>query len=177
MAEPDRRVATQRDHRPTPVLAVYTWDMLLGILAIFGALAALGGQVRVGAREVSIPLPLQILGALSSAAYAAVLIIIASLLTRPNRWIRQVQIATFATAIALLALSLLLAGLTGGLDTPALLVSLLFILFDVAAIVVMTEQRINRWYVEPGRTPRYVLGAIAFWAVSSIALIVVEALS
>jgi hypothetical protein len=177
MVEPDQRVAAQRDQRPTPVLAVYTWDMLLGILSIFGALAALGGQVSVGSRLVSIPLPLQILGALSSAAYAAVLIIIASLLTRPHRWIRLVQIATFATAIALLALSLLLAGVTGGLGTVALLVSLLFILFDVAAIVLMTEQRIRRWYVEPGCAPRYVLGALAFWATSSVALLVVESLS
>ena len=176
MAEPDRRVAAHADQRPTLALIVYCWDMLLGILAIFGALAALGGQVAVGSRLVTIPLPLQILDALSSAAYAAVLIMIASLLTRPKRWIRNAQLVTMSTAISLVALSLLLAGITGGLSTVPLLISLLFALLDFAAIVVMTERRIKDWYVEPGATPRYVLGTLAFWGVSSVALLIVEAL-
>ena len=176
MAEPDRRVAAQADQRPTLALIVYCWDMLLGILAIFGALAALGGQVAVGSRLVTIPLPLQSLDALSSGTYAAVLIMIASLLTRPQRWIRQVQIVTLSTAISLVALSLLLAGITGGLTPVPLLISLLFALLDLAAIVVMTERRIKNWYVEPGGTPRYVLGTLAFWGASSVALLIVEAL-
>ena len=176
MPEPDRRVAAQSEQRPTLVLIVYCWDVLLGILAILGALTALGGQVAVGSRMVTIPLPLQILDALSSAAYAAVLIMIASLLTRPKRWIRAVQIATMTAAVVLVALSVLLAGITGGLATVPLLVSLLFALLDTATIVVMTERRIKDWYVEPGRVPRYVLGALAFWAASSVALLIVESL-
>jgi hypothetical protein len=176
MADPNQGVATQSDQRPTLVLIVYCWDMLLGILAVFGALAAMGGQVGVGARLVTVPLPLQILDALSSAAYAALLIMVASLLTRPQRWIRQLQIVTMAVAIALVALSLLFAGLTGGLATVPLLVSLLFVLLDVLAILVMTERRIARWYVEAGGIPRYAVGTLVFWAVSSVALLIVEAL-
>lgn len=176
MAEPERTVAAQSEQRPTLVLVVYCWDMLLGILAIFGALAALGGQVAVGSRSVTIPLPLQILDALSSAAYAALLIMVASLLTRPKRWIRLLQIATMAVAIALLALSLVFAAVTGGLATVPLLVSLLFVLLDVLAIVVMTDRRITQWYVEPGTMPRYALGTLVFWAASSVALVTVEAL-
>lgn len=176
MAEPQGTVAAQSEQRPTLVLIVYCWDMLLGILAIFGALAAMGGQVAVGGRSVTIPLPLQILDALSSAAYAALLIMVASLLTRPKRWIRQLQITTMAVAIALVGLSLIFAAVTGGLATVPLLVSLLFVLFDVLAIVVMTERKIARWYVETGAIPRYALGTLVFWAVSSVALVVVEAL-
>lgn len=177
MAEPEQHAAAQSEQRPTLVLIVYCWDMLLGILAIFGALAALGGQVAVGARQVTIPLPLQILDALSSAAYAAILVMIASLLTRPRRWIRGVQIATMAAAITLVVLSLVLAAITGGLSTVPLLVSLLFALLDVLAIVIMTERRITNWYTEPGGTPRYVLGTLAFWVMSSVALLIVESLT
>lgn len=176
MAEPNQRAAAQSEQRPTLVLIVYCWDMLLGILAIFGALAALGGQVAVGARQVTIPLPLQILDALSSAAYAAILIMIASLLTRPKRWIRTVQIVTMAAAVTLVALSLLLTVVTGGLATVPLLISLLFALLDVLAIVLMTERKITSWYVEPGPVPRYVMGMLGFWVLSSVALLIVESL-
>ncbi|HEX6538843.1 MAG TPA: hypothetical protein VF155_06670 [Candidatus Dormibacteraeota bacterium] len=176
MAEPNQRAAAQSEQRPTLVLIAYCWDMLLGILAIFGALAALGGQVAVGARQVTIPLPLQILDALSSAAYAAILIMIASLLTRPKRWIRTVQIVTMASAVTLVALSLLLAAVTGGLAAVPLLISLLFALLDVAAIVLMTERKIKNWYVEPGSIPRYVLATLGFWVLSSVALLIVESL-
>lgn len=176
MAEPNQRTTAASEQRPTLVLIVYCWDMLLGILAVFGALAALGGQVSVGARVVTIPLPLQILDALSSAAYAALLIMIASLLTRPKKWIRTVQIGTMAFAIALVLLSLLLAAITGGLSAVPLLVSLLFALLDSAVIVVMTEKRIATWYTEDGRIPRYAMGTLGFWALSSVALLIVEAL-
>ena len=176
MPEPDRRVAAQSGQRPTLVLIVYCWDVLLGILAILGALTALGGQVAVESRTVTIPLPLQILDAMSSAAYAAVLIVIASLLTRPKRWIRTVQIVTMTAAVVLVALSVLLAGITGGLATVPLLVSLLFALLDTATIVVMTERRIKDWYVEPGGVPPYMVGTLAFWAASSVALLIVESL-
>jgi hypothetical protein len=177
MADPDQRAAAQSEQRPTLVLIVYCWDMLLGILAIFGALAALGGQVAVGARQVTIPLPLQILDAVSSAAYAAILIMVASLLTRPKRWIRSVQMGTMAAAVTLVLLSLVLAAITGGLSTVPLLISLLFALIDVLAIVIMTERRIATWYVEAGGTPKYVLGTVAFWVASSVALLIVESLT
>ena len=177
MVEPERRVATPTDQRPWPVLIVYTWDLLIGIVAIFAALAALGGKVSVGSRTVTLAPPLQVLDALSAAAFAATLIVVATLLTRRNRWIRRVQIATLGIAVSLLGLSVVIGELRGGIETPALLVSLLVMLLHVAVIVVMTERRVADWYTEPGRPERYVLGTLAFWAASTLALLVVEALA
>lgn len=177
MAEPDRRISSQTDKRPWLVLVAYTWDLLIGIVAIFGALAALGGKVTVGTRTVALPLPLQVLDALSAAAFAATLIVVATLLTRRNRWIRWVQIATLATAVSLLSLSVVLGEVRGGIETLALLVSLLVILLHLAVIVVMTERRIKDWFAEPGRPPRYVLATLAFWAASNLALLLVAALA
>lgn len=177
MTEPERHVSTQTDQRPWPVLIVYTWDLLIGIVAIFGALAALGGKVTVGTRTVTLPPPLQVLDALSAGAFAATLIVVATLLTRRNRWIRWVQIATLATAVSLLSLSVVLGEMRGGIETVALLVSVLVILLHLAVIVVMTERRITDWYAEPGRPPRYVLATLAFWAASNLALLLVEALA
>ncbi|MBV8529374.1 MAG: hypothetical protein JOZ75_13770 [Candidatus Dormibacteraeota bacterium] len=175
MAEPGRRASTQSDQRPWLVLIAYTWDLLIGIVAIFGALAALGGKVTVGSRSVTLPLPLQVLDTLSAAAFAATLIVVATLLTRRNRWIRSVQIAVLATAASLLALSVAIGELRGGIATLALLVSLLVILLHLAVIVVMTERRIVDWFIEPGRPERYVLGMLAFWAASNLALLLVAA--
>ena len=175
MAEPERRVSTQTDQRPWLVLIAYTWDLLIGIVAIFGALAALGGKVTVGARTVTLPLPLQVLDGLSAGAFAVTLIVVATLLTRRNRWIRWVQISTLSIAVSLLGLSVALGELHGGIETLALLVSLLVILLHLAVIVVMTERRIVDWYVEPGRPPRYVLATLAFWTATNLALLLVEA--
>jgi hypothetical protein len=177
MPEPERGVTARTDQRPWPVLIAYTWDLLIGIVAIFGALAALGGTVTVGARTVRLPLPLQVLDALSAAAFATTLIVVATQLTRRNRWIRRVQIATLSIAVSLLGLSVVIRELRGGIETLALLVSLLVILLHLAVIVVMTERRIVDWYVEPGRPPRYVVGTLAFWAASNLALLLVEALA
>jgi hypothetical protein len=166
----------QAQQRPTLVLLVYSWDMLLGILAIFGALAAFGGQVAVGARLIEVPLLLQILGAMSSAAYAAILLILAALLTRRQTWIRRVQIVTLAAAVALALSSLLVGYLSGGgVDILALLVTLLFVLVDTLCIVVMTEKRINAWYTEPAAAPRYAVGTLGFWVLSGLALLIIQA--
>ena len=176
MPEAAQTSEEQAQQRPTLVLLVYSWDMLLGILAIFGALAAFGGQVAVGARLIDVPLPLQILGAMSSAAYAAILLIIAALLTRRRAWIRRLQIITLAAAIALALTSLLVGYLTGGsVDILALLVTLLFVLFDALCIVVMTERRITSWYTEPGQAPRYAAGTLGFWVLSGCALLIIQA--
>ena len=177
MAGPSPRAADRTEQRPTLVLIVYCWDVLLGILAIFAALAALGGQVAVGSRLVTVALPLQVLDAMASAAYAMILILLASLLTRPRAWIRRMQMATLAIAVALTALSLLLAAATGGIGTVPLLVSVLVALLDLLALVVMTERRIAAWYVEPGRTPRYAMAMLAFWAVVSLALLIADAIA
>ncbi len=162
--------------RPTALLAVYSWDMLSAIVAIFEALAPFAGGVAVGPRTLALPVVLQVLGALSSAAYAALLIIVASLLTRRMRWIRRVQMLAMGVDIALVAVSLAAAFAEGTADTVALLVGILIMLFDLLAIVVVTERRIAAWYVEDARIPRYVTGTLGFWVASSAALIVVDAI-
>jgi len=163
--------------RPAVLLFVYSWDLLLAILAIFGALAPFaGGLVTTSGVSVDLALPLQIMLALSSAAYAAVLIIVASLLTRRRLWIRRMQMATMAVAIALALLSVLVTWLTGaGLALVSLLGILFFVLVDLLTIVLMTEKRVVGWYVEAGRPPRYATGSLVFWGVSGCAVIVLLA--
>src|SRR6202035_4535750 len=108
MPELSRPTQEQSEQRPALLLLVYSWDMFSAILAIFEALAPLAGGVAVGVRMVAVPLVLQLLGALSSAAYAAVLIIVASLLTRPHQWIQRIQVIALGGAVILSAVSLLL---------------------------------------------------------------------
>ena len=165
------------DRRPGAVLAVYSWDMLLALLALLGALAAFGGQASVGSRTVNVGVPEQVLAALSSASFAALLIILATLLTRRHRWVRVMQIATLGTAIALGAVSLLLAAVVPGQGISAsALTALLVLLIDAIVIVALTGARVVAWYTAPGSAPRYVSGALGFWAVSSAVLILVQAL-
>ena len=121
------------------------------------------------------PLGLQILAAVSSAAYAAILAILAALLTRRQRWIRRVQILVFAGAIGLAAVSILLTEIGGGgLPTGPLLVTILFLLLDFAAIMVMTERRVAAWYVEPAPVPWYASGTLGFWVATSLLLLVLN---
>ena len=159
--------------RPTVLLLVYSWDLLLAILAVFGALAPFaGGLVTSSGSSVSIALPLQIVLALSSAAYAAVLIIVASLLTRRRRWVRMMQMEIMGIAIALAMLSLLVSWVIGA-DLPlvSLLGILFFVLLDVLTIVLMTERRVIDWYTEPGSAPRYATATLAFWTLTGCAVI------
>ena len=165
------------ERRPAALLIVYSWDLVLAILAVFGALAAFAGGLAVGATAtVGLPLPVQLVAALASASYAATLLIVASLLTRRSRWVRTMQITTLAVAIALAALSLLVGYTTGRrIELGGLLGTLLFMLLDALAIVIMTERRITAWYTEEARTPRYVLATLGFWSVSECAFVVLAA--
>lgn len=159
------------------ILAIYSWDMLLALLALLGALAAFGGQATIRNRTVSVSIGEQILAGFSSAAYAAVLIVLATLLTRRQVWVRQAQIATFAAAIALGAASLLVALLPGqGAQASQLLTALLVLLLDAVGVVMLTGPRVKQWYTTPGSMPRYISGAVGFWALSSVALIILQAL-
>jgi hypothetical protein len=161
--------------RPTMVLLVYSWDLVLAILALFGALAPFAGGLAIGKGAVNLPLGVQIFVALVSAAYAVTLIIVASMLTRRYRWVRLVQIGIFAVAIALIAISIAVGYATSiGIDTAALLGNLLFVLVDVLALLLMTERRIAEWYSEPAAVPRYLLGTLGFWAAGSCAFVALE---
>jgi hypothetical protein len=168
--------AAEKEQRPAIILAVYTWDMLLALLALLAALAAFGGQAAVGTRTVDVSLAEQVLAAVSAGSRAALLIILATLLTRRYRWVRRAQIATLATAIGLGAGSLLVAALPGqGLEPVSALTSILFLLLDAIAIVAMTGHRVVAWYGGAGSAPRYVTGTIGFWAITSVVLIVLQA--
>jgi hypothetical protein len=169
---------TDEERRPAVILAIYSWDMLLALLALLAALAAFAGQATVGSRTVNVTIGEQVLAAVSAASLAALLIILATLLTRRQRWVRQGQIITFATAIVLGAASLLVAALLPGqgLQPVSALTSLLLLLLDAIAIVALTGQRVIAWYNAGVTMPRYISATIGFWAASSVALIVLQAL-
>jgi hypothetical protein len=179
----DRRVpsppptTTEEERRPAAILAIYSWDMVLALLALLGALAAFGGQVTVGNRTVSVSLGEQILAAVEAASFAGLLIILATLLTRRQRWVRRAQMITLATAIALGGVSLLLAAVLPGQGLQAsALTALLVLVVDAAAIVALTGQRVIGWYNQDGSMPRYISGTIGFWAATGVALILLQAL-
>ncbi len=162
--------------RPVVVLFIYSWDLLLAILAVFGALAYFAGEASGGPGATGRgSLPVQILAALSSGAYAAVFIMIASLLTRRRRWVRLFQITALAVAIPLAGVSVLVLWLIGAdLPLASVLVALFFVLIDILAILLMTERRVVDWYTEPGPPPRYAIGALAFWAVTGCVVILLQ---
>ncbi len=170
--------ATEEERRPLAILAVYSWDMVLALLALLGALAAFGGQVTVGNRNLTVSLGEQILAAMSSASFAALLIIHATLLTRRQRWVRTAQIATLGAAVVIGGVSLLLAAVLPGQGLQAsALTAVLVLVVDAAAIVAMTGQRVIGWYnVSDRRVPAYVSATVLFWAVSSAVLILLQAL-
>jgi hypothetical protein len=165
--------------RPGAVLFVYTWDLALAILAIFGALAPFAGGVATGTGgAASLPLAAQVVAAVSSASYAAILIIVAALLTRKRAWVRQTQIGTLGTAIALAAISLVVGAIVGnGVDATGLVVTLIFVLLDALAIVIMTERRVVSWYDENATIPAYVWATLTIWIGGSIMIIVLAALA
>jgi hypothetical protein len=166
----------EQEHRPGAVLFVYTWDLALAILALFGALAPFAGAVQSSTGAKPIPLAAQVIAAVSSASYAATLIIIAALLTRRSAWVRLTQIGTLGTAIVLAAISIAVGVLVGnGIGLTALLVTLFFVLLDVLAIVVMTERRVVSWYDQRASIPVYVRATLVLWVTGSVTTIVVSA--
>ncbi len=168
----------QEERRPAAILAIYSWDMVLALLALLGALAAFGGQATVGSRTVSVSLGEQVLAAVASASFAGLLIILATLLTRRRRWVRRAQMATLVTAIALGALSLLAGALVPGQGLqPSALTAVLVLVVDAAALLALTGERVIAWYdSSEGRTPRYLSGTLVFWAASSVVLVILQAL-
>jgi hypothetical protein len=162
----------EQEHRPGAVLFVYTWDLALAILALFGALAPFAGAVQSSTGAKAIPLAAQVIAAVSSASYEATLII----MTRPRAWVRLTQIGTLGTAIILAAISIAVSALVGnGIGLTALLVTLFFVLLDVLAIVVMTERRVVSWYDQRASIPVYVWATLVLWVGGSLMTIVVSA--
>ena len=164
-----------QERRPGAVLFVYTWDLALAILALFGAFAAFAGGVPTAAGVKELPLAAQVIAGVSAAAYAATLIIIATLLTRRRTWVRLTQIGTLGAAIALAAVSVVAEAVSGnGLDTTALLGTLFFVLLDALAIAIMTERRVVGWYDEQAEIPVYIWATLGVWVGGSCMGIVVD---
>ena len=164
------------ERRPLAVLFVYTWDLVLGLLALFGALAPFAGGVSSGTGVKPLPIAAQVIAAVSSASYAATLFIIAMLLTRRRAWVRQTQIGTLGAAIALAIVSVIVGAVSGSsVDIVAVLVTLLFVILDALAIIVMTERRVARWYDERSRVPVYVWITLGLWVAGSAMIIVIDA--
>ena len=169
----------EQERRPGAVLFVYTWDLALAILALFGALAPFAGGVATATGgTASLPLAAQVIAAVSSASYAATLIIVASLLTRKRAWVRQTQVGTLGTAIALAAISVAVGAVVGnGVDATGLVVTLIFVLLDALAIVIMTERRVVTWYDQTATVPVYVWATLGLWIGGSLMIIVLAALA
>jgi hypothetical protein len=166
----------QEQRRPGAVLFVYTWDLALAILALFVTLAPFAGAVQSSSGAKALPLAAQIIEAVAYAAFAATLIILASLLTRRHAWIRTAQIVTFATQITLAAISevvLAISGNSAGL--PGLLGTLILVLLDVLAIAIMTDRRVMSWYDRPAPIPVYVWATLGLWVAGSGVNIVLDA--
>lgn len=165
----------EEERRPGAILVIYSWDMLLALLALLGALAAFGGEATVGNRTVSVSLVEQVLAAVSSASFAGLLIILATLLTRRQRWVRVAQMATLATAIGLGAISLLLAVVLGqGVQMASALTAAAVLVLDALAIVALTGHRVVTWYAAPGGIPPYITATLGFWALTSVILILLQ---
>ena len=164
----------EQERRPGAVLFVYTWDLALAILALFGALASFAGACRPAPGA---PRPFRWRPRSSPRCrprrFAATLIILASLLTRKQAWVRQMQIGTLAAAIALAAISVVVGAIVGnGVDAPGLIVTLIFLLLDALAIVIMTERRVVSFYDQTAGVPVYVWATLAVWVGGQLMIIV-----
>jgi hypothetical protein len=176
---PTSSAGEETARRPTALLLVYTWDMVRGILALFGAITAFGADVIVHGRTVHVSVLAQVLAALASASLAAALFVVGTLLTRRRAWVRRAQIVLLLMDVALAVVSVAVDEITAhaGLDLPPLLGVALFALIDLCAVTAMTGPRIAAWYREPGPVPLHVGGLIAFWAATSVAFVALRALS
>jgi hypothetical protein len=166
---------TQADdeQRPTTLLLVYTWDLVRAILVFFIAFAVFGGGTDVAGKTVQLSTAVQIVVALSYAAFGAVLLLLGMVLTRHSAWIRRAQITVLAMAVGIGLVSFAVVQARSGFDVVALLLTVLLALIDLAALFAMTSRRIVAWYREPGPVPVYVGGLVAFWAAVSAAYIVI----
>jgi hypothetical protein len=158
------------------VLYVYTWDLILVILAFLVTLAPFAGAVQSSSGAKALPFTAQVIEAVSSAAFGATLIILAALLTRRQAWVRTVQVGTLATHITLAILSEVVLAISGNsAGVPGLLGTLLFVLLDGLAILIMTDRRVVSWYDQKAPIPVYVWATLVLWVGGSSLNIVLDA--
>src|SRR5579884_1611544 len=136
-------VPTPRDagdeQRPTALLLVYTWDLVRAILVFFIAFAVFGGGTDVAGKTVELSIGVQIVVALSYAAFGAVLLLLGMLLTRHSAWIRRAQITVLGMAMGIGLVSFAVVEARGGFEVVALLLTLLLALIDLLALFAMTS--------------------------------------
>ena len=174
---PVTTTTSAEERRPTALLLVYSWDIVRGILALIGALSSFGGAVVVAGRTVDVSVGAQILTALAAAALSAALIVVGTLLTRHQAWVRRAQIVVLVMAVLMAAGSFAVDQLTAhaGLDVGGLLGLATISLIDLVAVFAMTGPRIVAWFGQPGSVPIYVSGLVAFWAATMVAFVTVRA--
>ena len=166
------------EKRPTSLLLIYTWDILLAIGALIEVFAPFSGGVEVNGKTVDTPLVVQILVAISNAAFAGALILIGTLLTRHDAWVRRAQIVVLSMAGGIRLVSFVIDSATGrSLDVGGLLGILVIVLIDVLAIYALTSSRVVAWFRDPGPVPVYIGALVAFWAAVSVAFVALRSLS
>ena len=123
------------------------------------------------------PFRAQILTALAAAALSAALIVVGTLLTRHQAWVRRAQIVVLVMAVLMAAGAFAVDQLTAhaGLDVGGLLGVATISLIDLDAVFAMTGPRIVAWFGQPGSVPIYVSGLVAFWAATMVAFVTVRA--
>jgi hypothetical protein len=166
--------APARESRPIALIAVYSWDMLRGLLALLGALAPFSGATAVGTRSVDLTLPVQLLAALSSAAFAVVLISVATNLTGSARWVFRLQIAVLVAGVAVALASLGASALRGGVDAPAAIGTGILVLFDLLVVALVMAPTVRARFHGEGGVPRWLQVMAAFWLAGSLALTVLH---
>ncbi|GAC1342839.1 MAG: hypothetical protein NVSMB29_14970 [Candidatus Dormibacteria bacterium] len=162
--------------RPLVLIAVYSWDLIQLVTALFVAFAAFAGSQLVHGRVRPVPVPEQLIAGVSAAAWAATFFIVGTLLTRRQLWVRRAQVVILILSIALGLISLAVASIHADTRPTAsqFYAQLLILLLNACAIAAMHGYRVRGWFREPGGTPGYLYGTIGLWVVGQALLIVLN---
>ena len=68
-------------------------------------------------------------------------------------------------------------GLGNGVDATGLVVTLIFVLLDALAIVIMTERRVVHFYDQVASIPAYVWATLGLWVGGSVMTIIFDAVA
>lgn len=164
------------ERRPLVLIAVYSWDLVQLVTAVFVAFAAFAGSQLVHGAVRPVPVPEELLAGVSAAAWAATFFIVGTLLTRRQIWVRRAQVVILVLSIALGLISLGVAAIHADTRPTAaqFYAQLLVVLLNACAVAAMYGDRVRGWFREPGATPGYLYGAIGLWVVGQALLIVLN---
>jgi len=164
------------ERRPLVLIAVYSWDLIQLVTALFVAFAAFAGSQVVHGAMRPVPLPEQLLAGVSAAAWAATFFIVGTLLTRRQLWIRRAQLVILSLSIGLGLVGIAVAEIRPDTRPAAsqLYAALLIVLLNGCAMAAMSGDRVRGWFREPGGTPGYLYGTIGLWVVGQSILMVLN---